>query len=268
MEIRSIKLFDIDEIEYLKPENWGNIQVFYKYYIEHDQCYPICAVKDEKIIGVANGINNGRIGWLSHIIVAPDHRRQGIGYKLVNNVNNHLLENGCKTNFLIATEDGEKLYIKAGFQVICTYLFYRGSHLKEEQVNMNIREIRKNDIEQIIEMDKYVTGENREWMLEKHLKKGYVYKSEKNSSISGFYLTDLGEGLIIANNKKAGCDLLKFKHSRSECRTVIPEKNIYAKKYLESKDFKLIYEIPRMFFGEKMKFEVDMIYSRIGGHCG
>jgi len=43
------------------------------------------------------------------------------------------------------------------------------------------------------------------------LEKSYVY--QKNGNLMGFYLPELGDGLIIADNEEAGIELMRLRYS-------------------------------------------------------
>ena len=89
-KIRELKDSDINYLQYLQPEGWQDIIYFFQYYINNNCCYPICAIDNKMIIAVGNAINNGKTGWLSHIIVHEEYRNRGIGYAITKKLIDYL----------------------------------------------------------------------------------------------------------------------------------------------------------------------------------
>ncbi|MFC2133661.1 GNAT family N-acetyltransferase [Bacteroidota bacterium] len=257
---------DVDQIRYLQPKGWGDITFFFRMYTRCDFCCPIAAVKNGKIIGVGTGIQNDDTGWIAHIIVSPEYYKKGIGGKLTEHVMHNLEEKGCKTQLLIATQMGEKLYEKLGFKTSCVYDFYEPKKLENNFQSKEIRQLRKEDYEQIIEIDRKVSGEERECMLKMYDIYGKVYEDPDVKKIRGYFFPILGEGMIIATDDEAGLELLRYKHSRRLSKTTIPESNKTAAEFMESSGFKKVLSAPRMVFGKEVNWKPEYVYSRIGGH--
>lgn len=118
----------------------------------------------------------------------------------------------------------------------------------------------------IIELDKEVSGENRERLLTEHLINAQVYFKE--NSVQGFYLPDLKEGLIIADTQEAGTALTAVKCSTIE-KITLPSENDTGIKFLEDNGFtRTAKKGTRMVYGEAIHWEPKKLYSRIGGNLG
>lgn len=90
----------------------------------------------------------------------------------------------------------------------------------------------------------------------------------KGSKINGFYLPDLGEGLIFAENSEAGVELMKVKYAKSD-KAVIPSENQVGIDFLKQNGFKQIdTKGKRMILGKDISWKPDCVYSRIGGNYG
>jgi GNAT superfamily N-acetyltransferase len=266
IKIRKCNLSDVDSIRYLQPKGWDDITFYFRFYCNHVFCYPIVAEYDDRIVGVANGNLNENTGWLAHIIVAEDCRNIGIGYLVTNHIINYLHDKGCKSLLLIATEMGEGLYRKFGFETIGEYIFFQGKRLTDNFSLMNIREFNQTDLKAILDLDKLVTGENRNQMLQQFLSNAWVYLTD--SLIRGFFLKEFGEGTIIAADDEAGIALLTFKHHLSDGKSVLPDGNRSGIKYLKKNNFNNFLRAPRMSLGEPVEWKPEGIFSRAGGFYG
>lgn len=266
IRIRKCNLFDIESIRYLQPVGWDDITFYFKFYCYHNFCYPIVAIMKNRIVGVANGILNENSGWLAHIIVTEDCRHKGIGYQLTNHLVNYLHNYGCRTLLLIATEMGEGLYRRFGFKTVGNYIFFKCKKLDVNFDSSNIREFNPADLNAILELDKSVTGENRSQMLCQFLSHAWVYLNK--NKIDGFFLPDFGEGMIIANDDKAGIALLTFKNTLKAGKCVLPDENQAGIIFLKTKGFNSFLKAPRMVLGEKIKWKPACIFSRAGGFYG
>jgi GNAT superfamily N-acetyltransferase len=268
ISLRKCKPKDIPSIEKLQPEGWENVAFYFQFYCQQSFCYPIVAIIDDEIIGVANGTLNGKTGWLAHIVVSEKHRNKGVGLKLTQEIINYLSAQNCKTQILISTELGKKLYEKLGFKISGYYCFYNGPKLKIKTNNKNIRPIKQSDLNLIFELDKQISGETRKHMIEKYSSNGVVYFGKDELDISGYYFSEFGEGLICAKNDFVGIELLKYKHSQKGGRAVLPIENESGRKFLENNDYKLVNKAPRMVLGEEVNWKPHFIFSRIGGFYG
>jgi len=258
---------DIESIRDLQPEGWSDITEAFKYYIAYEFCQPIKVVTDDKIIGVGTSIMFENTGWLAHIIVHKDYRNKGIGYKIVENLLYHLLSKSIPSVLLIATEIGEPVYKKAGFRVISDYLFFkRVQPWRENSISKNIMPFRENYYADIIRLDMSISGEIREPLIKMHLANSLIYL--ENEELSGFYLPNLGEGLIIAGNSMAGIELMKTKYSKAD-KAVIPSENQIGIDFLKKNGF-ILSETKgkRMILGKDIVWKPECIFSRIGGNFG
>ena len=266
VKLRKCRIADVNNFRHLQPQGWSDITHYFKFYCENDFCYPVIAEHENRIVGTANATLNGSTGWLAHIIVDEEYRRQGIGYILTGHLVEFLNKRKCRSQLLIATEMGEGLYLKFGFKPVSRYLFFDNGKLKESSLDVHIRRYRESDLKSVLRLDKLASGENRENMIVQFLKNSWVYQS--TLEIQGFFLPDLGEGVIVASDEIAGIELLKFKHTIKKCKTVLPAENGSAAEFLLSNGFKQGIRVPRMVLGENIQWKPEFIFSRAGGHYG
>jgi len=85
----------------------------------HDQLFFV-AVADATVVGTIMAGYDGHRGWLYSLAVAPSHRRQGIGSRLVSHAVSALTRKGCvKINLQIleGNENVTAFYATLGFSV-------------------------------------------------------------------------------------------------------------------------------------------------------
>ena len=265
MEIEYIKNNDIKLIQDFEPNEW-NIKEHYQFYIDSEFCYPIKLVKNNKIVSIGSLIIHKDVAWLAHIITHPNYRRNGFGTIITKKLVNLSKENNCSTIYLIATDTGKKLYKTLGFVEEVEYLFFKNNTKKSNfKISENIIHYNKRFKNQILELDKNISSENRENHLKKFLNDSFVYY--KNNVIEGFYLPSFGEGLILANIPQAGNELLKI-HINSNDKVVLTEHNLSTIKFLKNSGFDQYLTGTRMILGLKRPVQYEKIFNRIGGNLG
>ncbi len=62
-EIRPFRQPDLDRLNPLQPDGWEEIAPYFKFYLNESICYPIAAVSNGMLAGVANAILTGESGW-------------------------------------------------------------------------------------------------------------------------------------------------------------------------------------------------------------
>ena len=266
MIVHEFDIACLDSIRHLQPPGWSDIIAFFEFYARWDFCRPIMVLDGPDVIGVGNATSNGTTGWLSHIIVARDYRGMGIGSLLTGHLIDHLHARGCRTILLIATEAGKRMYEKLGFETVSEYVRFDEMMVLRDIQNSNIRRYRKDDYERLMALDRDISGEDRSMMLAQFVREAYVYASR--SGVEGFFLPAPEEGMIVASNDEAGLALLECKHNRMKRKTVVPEENRAAVRYLSSMGGEVVSRIPRMSLGEKIRWKPELVFSRAGGFYG
>ena len=169
---------------------------------------------------------------------------------------------------MIATKLGESIYKSIGFRTELNYEFYKQSDsFKNLELLRNIRVASKADFEEIIELDFAVTREKRDKLIEMFLSVVQLIFN-LNGRLKGFFIENLGNGLIITNDFNYGLELLKVKMNKNGQSVVIPETNLIAKDYLIKNGYKNYMTVPRMILGKKYKWKSEHIFSRGSGYSG
>ncbi len=267
--IRPLEKQEIPKLAGMAPPEWhSDLPTFMTIHFGEPYFHPIVADIENKIIGVANGIQTGETGWLGNIIVQPEWRGRGIGTDLTDSLIRHFSDRGCRRQLLIATPLGEPIYLKLSFRVSSYYEFFKGPQLAGPADFSTLRAIGPHDVGPILDLDRYVSGEDRGRMLLKFFPGGWVHQDRSTWHIDGFFLPDFGAGLIIAANKNAGLALLRLKHSRAERMAVIPEANRDAADFLLQNGYEQYMIAPRMYLSEEADWKPECVYARGSGYCG
>lgn len=258
---------DLVEIRNLRPEKWPDIVPDFELYVKSEYCNPIKIKEQDKIVGIGTSILFDKTSWIAHIIVDKSFRQRGIGSQIVHNIMADLCNNAIDTCSLIATELGKPIYKKAGFRVVTEYTFLiRDKPWLDGLVSINVKPYIENYRLRILELDKRISGENREWLISLFISNSVVYI--KNDVVQGFYLPDFKEGLIFADSDEAGLELMKYKYSKID-KAVLPSDNIVGVNYLKHHGFvEASVKGTRMIYGKNIDWNPKNIFSRIGGNFG
>lgn len=257
---------DLPEIQQLQPLDWPDIIPYIRFYIESPFCFPVKVVKDNRIVGIGASIVHSNTPWLAHIIVSPEYRNHGVGISIVEELLSGLSGKKCKSILLIATKLGEPVYKKKGFRIVTDYLFFKREATSEFQAFANeITPFGVKYKQQIIALDKKITGEDRRNLFINHIANSLLFV--KGSKVLGFYMPGLGEGPVIAEEISVGIELMKLKYAEID-KAVLPAENIQGTEFLIEKGFKEVSKGYRMILGEDIHWHPEKIFSRIGGNFG
>ena len=267
MQFAKVSYSDLDEIKGLQPDGWPDITDEFRLYLNNDFCIPVKASVASRIVGLGNSMIFENTAWIAHIIVSAEYRNRGIGFQIVNKLLTDIRRKSVESVLLIATEIGEPLYKKAGFRLVSDYLFLkRVDDWNETLISESIVPYTNDYYNEIINMDKSISGEIREPLIKSYLKNGLIYLD--SNSLRGFYLPDLGDGIIFADNPAVGIELMKVKHSRVDT-AVIPSENKVGIDFLKQNGFKVSEtKGRRMLLGRDVLWKPECYFSRIGGNYG
>jgi ribosomal protein S18 acetylase RimI-like enzyme len=76
------------------------------------------AEHENKIIGTIMGANDGRRGFIYHLMVKPEYRKKGIGKKLLEKVEKNFKKDGIRKIYLVAlkkNKTGNKFWENNGY---------------------------------------------------------------------------------------------------------------------------------------------------------
>ncbi len=267
MNLSPITATDLEELRKLQPEGWSDIIPETEFYIRSPFCFPLKAQTENCMAGMGSAIIYENTAWLAHIIVHPDFRNRGIGLHIVNELLQIVECRHIKSCLLIATELGRPVYTKAGFRPVTEYVFMiRENAMPPGSCSTNVISYTGKFRKQLLQMDKLITGENRESLLSLHMDESLLYVSD--DALHGYYMPSLKEGPVIADTQEAGLELMKIKCAASQ-RVVLPADNLLAIDFLGKNGFvQSSTQGTRMIRGSDIDWQPGNIYSRIGGNFG
>ncbi len=267
MKCEKLSYPDIDKISYLQPDGWSDIKDAFRLYVKLDFCNPVKITLNNKIVGVGNSTLFGSSAWLAHIIVDSDYRSRGIGYAIVNYLLKEINSRGIESSLLIATEIGEPLYKKAGFREVMDYCYLKRDSLSaDENYSSMIKPYKDEYYREILELDRYISGENREMLIKDYLNGSFLFL--RDDVIEGFFIPQLEEGPVYALTADAGRELMRLKHSKIN-KATLPSGNKAGINFLKEMGFYVTdTKGKRMVSGNDVMWKPEMIYSRIAGNFG
>ena len=266
MDIQNLEHIDIHFISNLLPIGWEGAIPVIESYTKENFCFPIKVSIDKKIVGIGTTIIHNETAWLAHIIVHPDYRNQSIGKIITQTLVETSYSNGCDTIYLLATELGEPVYRKIGFETETEYIVFNNAGTNGTfHISENIVEINRDFKKHILNLDRQVSAENRVLLFEKHISNGFLYLQD--NEVKGFYLPGLGDGLIIATTSLAGQELMKIRLNSKKMAS-FPIDNLIATEFIRQYKFNEVRTEKRMRLGKKRNWQPKNIYNRIGGNLG
>jgi ribosomal protein S18 acetylase RimI-like enzyme len=266
MQIEPFTLAELASLPLLQPPDWQDVTPHFRYYIEASYCTPLMVMDNGKLVGVGTAIRHRDTAWLAHIIVHPGRRSQGIGKMLTQALIDSIDRTRYKTIYLMATPLGEPVYRKLGFEAETEQLFFtEGRSFAAYKAPEAVRPYSEKYLDDILRMDREVSGEDRSVKLTGHFSNASVYIS--GNALKGYYLPDLGEGLIVAKDKQAGIELMQYRLADHPV-AIVPVDNQAAVDFLNSHEFKVFRKATRMRLGKHRVWHAQHFYNRISGQIG
>jgi GNAT superfamily N-acetyltransferase len=265
MQILPLTQSDLDLLPQIQPTDWNDIRIPISSYLEPAYIFPFKAEIDGVLVGTGTAILHEKTGWLATIVTHNEYRNQGIGKRITEHLLSFLQNHNCENIYLIATALGEPVYKKVGFTTESRYDFYKDINLENLSISENISPYQSDYKQAIFELDKPISGEDRSQHLEDFLAESFVYF--QNGKIEGFYLPNLGDGLIVANTPEAGIELMKKRFQTFKI-AAFPQENKAAQDFMEYHGYSPVNTHARMHFKKPMTWKPEGLYNRVGGNIG
>jgi GNAT superfamily N-acetyltransferase len=267
MKIEPLTKQDLDQLAPLQPQGWPDIKPGLQFYLANPFCHAVKISKHDRMMGIGAGIVFGKTAWLAHIIVDPEFRGKGLAHKIVAHLLEKLTALQCESVSLIATDMGYPIYEKAGFKKQTDYVFFKKEvPLAPYPDSPHIIAFSPDYQKAVFKLDQSVSGEDRRLIFAGKFESACLYR--ENNQVTGIYLPNLGEGMIIAENSRAGTALLRKKYAGIDDKAVLPVDNAAGIEFLMENDFTETLRAARMIWGKPFVWQPDKIYSRIAGKLG
>ncbi|WP_120497931.1 GNAT family N-acetyltransferase [Kiloniella sp. EL199] len=210
------------------------------------------------------------------IMVSPEYQRRGYGRAVMDALHGHDVTQG-RTLCLIATEEGEPLYRRCGYQVAGRIRKFFGSpevflskSTGPRLDHVMLREMQRNDMESVVRLDTKALGASRHELLEQRFLQAdhAVVAENKDGEIIGFTLASPQReqhhvGPMVAPDRDTALAMIRYVAERStkELRIDVPEKQAELHNLLPDLGFDLIANPPSMVRPSTMR---QKSYSSLG----
>lgn len=269
LEVRKLRAGEVALLKHFAPPEWNvDLSTVFGRHFGEAYFHAIAAELDGRVVGCASGLVQGSVGWLGNIIVLPECRGHGIGAALTRELVTFFRTQGVRHQVLVATTMGEPVYRRLGFEVVSYYIFFtRQNGPAVEAAPARTRPFAADDEPALFALDRAVTGESRGPFLRRYLQGGWVHASP-SGALDGYYLPQIGTGLLIAADDEAGFALLGHRVGQPGQAAVVPEQNTVATAFLQADGYVETSRAPRMALGPDIEWQPARVYCRGSGFCG
>lgn len=266
MKILPLENNDLPRLKELQPPDWPDILAPVDLYLQRPYCHPLKITEDDRILAIGSTYFHEDTVWLAHIIVQPAERNRGLGLAITQALVSSVKNTGIETIYLVATVLGEPVYRKAGFITETEYIFFgREGTPEDHEPDADILPYNNNYRNEILKLDRQVSGEQRERAMNEHLPQARMYVS--SGTLEGFYLPTWGDGLIVAHTPAAGKALM-LQRIRIHDNSVLPADNVDGINFLLENGFKELKRAKRMRLGKERPWQPHKLFNRIAGKLG
>jgi len=273
MQIRRMTGQDLESaVAVCASNNWGDMRAAFAFHAGHPDCHSFVAESHGSVVATGVGTCRGATGWVGQISVLPEYRGQGMGTAMTRHIMDRLLQLGCETLLLIATEMGRPIYTKLGFVMDSDLVFLKGpTRAEPPNCAPALRPLLPGDLAAICSLDRQATGENRRAQLEACLPIGGWIVPDGGA----FWLqTPWGGGPIVATDPAVGCALLDFLRGKAgelgvaETTHALPAGNAVAIGHLTASGYRETSRLARMVWGKPLRWSPPMLFGRFNGALG
>lgn len=227
-------------------------------------------------VGTTMTFVSDRVAWIAMVLVEKSVRRKGIGTALLRHALGYLDECELRTVRLDATHLGRPIYEKLGFVPEYELVRFEGI-APSGRAATTVKHATPEILEDMIEFDRRMTGENRGKML-----RALFREFPKNTRVlmqgkklEGFVTMRSGRNAVqigpCTATIKAGPALLSDALNRCARKVVlidIPTNNVHAVKTAESSGFEIQRRFLRMYRGRRITNNVSAIWASSGPEKG
>jgi GNAT superfamily N-acetyltransferase len=246
-------------VELTDTKGWNLIEDDFRFMLnlEPEGCFVL--LDDSEKIGIITSISLGKIGWFGNLIVEEKHQRKGAGSLLVKHVIDYLTSKNVEVVGIYSYVDAVPFYERLGFKYDSDFIVLEGK-ASASSVEANIRAVKAEDLQKIIEFDSSCLNASRRKLLKNIFQntKNLCYLSIENGQVLGYIMAKVYEGMaevgpLTCNPKRSdiAIDLVKTVLNRLEGFEVsfcVPKKESAIIDFLTKSGIRERFHVARMFF--------------------
>jgi len=240
----------------------------------HEGCF--VAEFGGHLAGTTMTFISDKVAWIAMVLVEKNARGKGIGTALLKHALEYLDVCKIRTVRLDATQLGRPIYERLGFVLEYELVRFEGIAPPGRAVT-TVKNATPEILNDVIEFDKRMTGENRAKMI-----KALFEEFPENTSVlmhgdklEGFVTMRSGNNAVqigpCTATLNAGPDLLSYALHKFAGKAVyidIPTDNTNSVKIAESSGLKIQRRFVRMHRGERIKDNIEAIWASSGPEKG
>ena len=215
IEIRLLLESDLPAALRLKElAGWNQTENDWKRLLQLEPHGCFCATSNGEVIGTATTITYGRdLAWIGMVLVNPEHRRRGIGTKLMKTAMTYLDAAGVTTVKLDATRAGRPVYQGLGFNEESIIERWEGTGIESTPGRSILDEAKQSEV---LTLDRRAFDADRTTLIRMLMNESSVqpcFAKDDRNGMTGFALARRGTvatyvGPVVANEAKVASTLL------------------------------------------------------------
>ncbi|MEO6496023.1 MAG: GNAT family N-acetyltransferase [Solirubrobacteraceae bacterium] len=226
-------------------------------------CLLVAVGRLRRIVGGACCASFGETGWIGALGVVPRARGRGMGSALTQACVEWLRERGATTVLLHATDAGRPVYERLGFVAEGRSSAWRGGPAHARATD-DLRPLRTGDRSAIHALDRAVTGERRDAVLDA-ISPLTGLAAERDGRLHGYLLSSSwGAGpAVLADHEACGLELLSAARGATQGPSILtlPDDNAAGVAALEGWGFRAVNHAERMRLGPPLEFNPRQLFG-------
>ena len=262
-------------------DEWGDRRSWFEFTLRNRACHAVVADLGGEVVGTGVATVNGSVAWIGTIWVAPSHRRRGLGVALTEAVAAIAADAGAVTLVLVATDRGQRLYERLGFEVQSWYRTFQAPASEREGTRVGaaadaarLRAFEPGDLDAIVALDRTATGEDRRHVLEELVTVDAArVLDDADGVIRGFVVrAPWGGGATVAPRLEDGLAIVAARRHASvsgrPVRCGILLENESGAEALERSGWTEAWRAPRLVRGAPLTWHPDHLWGQFNHAMG
>ncbi|MBA2382492.1 MAG: GNAT family N-acetyltransferase [Chloroflexi bacterium] len=260
----------------LRREDFGEREAFFDWALTQPTIAVFVAEQDGRIIGTGTGSAHGNVGWVGVIFVASHQRGAGLGRRITRTVIDDLEARGCRTTILIASPLGRPIYVREGFADLERQVRFTigGLPPDDRPLDPRIRPFAPPDLEAVLALDRFVTGEDRQVVLTGLVTPASTFVAVDPAGAVRGYLARAPwrGGALIAPDPDDALRLLELRRRSTgvsaKAGAGVVASNLVARERLRAAGWQEELGGVRMLRGDPLDWRPDAIWGQLNGALG